>query len=162
MIIWRMYTLKRAPVGELKKFKTAEPVVQYLAKRILYKKNCDVCELVYNENYDLKLHDKPTLELDKIETIKSYRKSPINQENEEWKARQPVVKTVEIVNWAHSDKDASDINNTITAPDNNNARKEPETGDVIEKALTLINAEGGGAIILLYRRIAFSPQLNIA
>ena len=40
---------------------------------------------------------------------------------EEWKARQPVVKTVEITNWAHSDKDASDTNNTITVPDDNSA-----------------------------------------
>ena len=83
--------------------------------------NCNVCGLVYNKNHDLKVHDKPTLELDNIEIIKSNRKSQINHENEEWKARQPVVKTVKIINWAHSDKDASDINNTITVPDDNSA-----------------------------------------
>ena len=40
-------------------------------------------------------------------------------------AKHPAINTVEMLNWAHSEKDDSD--GTITVSDDSNARKESET-----------------------------------
>ena len=81
--------------------------------------------MIYNNVHELEVHEQSTLELDKVEIMKSDRKLQIRHRNIEWEARHPVINAVEMLNWAHSNKDDSD--DTITVSGDNKERKESET-----------------------------------
>ena len=81
--------------------------------------NCDVCGLVYDNVRKLEVHEESTLELDKVEIMKNDKKLLIRHRNREWGAKHPVINTIEMLKWAHSNKDDSD--STTTVSDDSNA-----------------------------------------